>query len=362
MDRLIVFTGGGTAGHVLPARAVIEQLASDSSLRFAWIGSRTGIERSMVESWGVPYHPVPSGKLRRYVSIRNVLDLFSVVFGVLASLGVLARLRPVLLFSKGGYVSVPPVVAARILGIPVFTHESDVGAGLATRINARFAQRVLVAYEDTRETLAPAYRDRVVVTGNPVRASVAQGRRAEGLGLLGFTGERPVILFIGGSLGSAQINELVALLLPKLHAQCDIVHQRGNHPPSRSDDDHYRSFAFAAEAFPHYLAAATIVVCRAGAGTLWELAVTGKPAILIPLGAAGSRGDQIDNARYFAARNAAVVLEPPDDGADRLHREIERLLADPDLRAEIAGAVSNLALGNPAATIAGMIRQVVQEA
>ncbi|TVR03936.1 MAG: undecaprenyldiphospho-muramoylpentapeptide beta-N-acetylglucosaminyltransferase [Spirochaetaceae bacterium] len=362
MDRLIVFTGGGTAGHVLPARAVIEQLAADSSFRFAWIGSRNGIERSMVESWGIPYHPVPSGKLRRYVSVRNVIDLFVVFFGILASLGVLARLRPALLFSKGGYVSVPPVVAARILGIPVVTHESDVRAGLATRINARFAQQVLVAYEDTRDTLPPSYRERVVVTGNPVRASIVQGSAAEGLRLLGFSGTRPVILFIGGSLGSAQINELVALLLPKLHAQCDIVHQRGNHPPSRPDDDHYRSFAFVAEAFPHYLAAATLVVCRAGAGTLWELAVTGKPAILIPLGTAGSRGDQIDNARYFAARNAAVILEPSDAGAQRLLEEIDRLLGDSVLRGEVAGAVTALASGNPAATIAGLIRRVVQEA
>ena len=267
MKKQIVFTGGGTAGHVLPARAIMERLADYPDVQTAWVGSRRGIERALVQSWGVDYYPVPGGKLRRYVSVYNFLDLFAIVAGVAASLALLARLKPNLLFSKGGYVSVPPVVAAWLLGIPVVTHESDLLPGLATRINARFARRILVAYEETAALLRPRFGDRVITTGNPVRAALLGGDRQRGLTTLGCSGRRPIVLFLGGSRGSQQINQLVQSLLPKLRSRCDIVHQRGDHPAAEADGQGYRSFSFAVEEYAHLLAAADVVVCRAGAGT-----------------------------------------------------------------------------------------------
>ena len=356
MEKRIVFTGGGTAGHVLPARAVIERLAAlPAAVETEWIGSRRGIERGMVESWGIGYWWVPSGKLRRYFSLRNFFDLFSIGLGILASLVVLMRRRPDLLFSKGGYVSVPPVIAAWLLRIPVISHDSDLLPGLATRINARFSQRILVAYQSSAERLRRWYPQRVVVSGNPVRQAILRADRRRGLQLLGFSGRKPVVLFLGGSLGSAQINQLVQELLPKLRPRCDIVHQRGSHQPVEPDGADYRSFSFVAEEYADLLAAADVVVCRAGAGTLWEVALTAKPAILLPLGTEASRGDQIDNARYFAERGAAIAVLGKDAVEQRVLQEIEALISDPKRADAIGGAAKAVCGGDPAGTIVELI-------
>lgn len=353
MQKLIAFTGGGTAGHVLPAAAVIERLTEDPQVTVAWIGSRRGIERLLVSRWAIPYHWVPCGKLRRYFSVRNLSDAVAVVAGFLASLFLLARLKPSLLFSKGGYVSVPPVVAAWILRIPVVSHESDLRPGLATRINARFSHRILVAYPETAAMLRSRYGARVLQTGNPVRAAVAAGNRERGLHYLGFNGRRPVVLFLGGSQGSQQINELVTALLPQLRHCCDIVHQRGSHAAAAPDGAGYRSEDFVTEAYPDLLAAADLVVCRAGAGTLWELSSIGKPALLLPLGRDASRGDQIENARYFSERGAAVTLETPT--AEQLSAEITALLRDTPRAARMGAAARAIVGGDPVGAVTEVI-------
>ena len=358
MEKRIVFTGGGTAGHVLPARAIIERLLETAAADVTWIGSRRGMERSMVESWGIGYIWVPSGKLRRYFSLRNLLDLFAVLAGIVTSIRVLRRHRPDLLFSKGGYVSVPPVIAAHLLRIAVITHESDLVPGLATRINARFSDRILVAYERTAERLRPLYGERVIVTGNPVRRAIAEGQRERGLQLLGFSGRRPIVLFLGGSQGSSQVNQLVRELLPKLRSRCDIVHQRGSHAAAEPDGEDYRSYSFVAEEYPDLLAAADLVVCRAGAGTLWELALTATPAIVLPLGTRSSRGDQIDNARYFAQRGAAVALIGQEAAQRRVMDEIAGLIDDPQRAAAMGRAAAAIASGDPAGDITELIMSV----
>ena len=359
---VIAFTGGGTGGHVFPGLAVIEELNEHDHWHCVWIGSLTGIERAIVRRQGIDYYGSPCGKLRRYFSLRNAVDILWCAAGVLRSLILIARLRPVLLFSKGGYVSVPPVVAAHLLGIPVITHESDLTPGLATRINARCATAILVSYQHTTALFAARLRSRVSVTGNPVRRSISAGDRNMGLRLLGLDGSRPVLLFLGGSLGAAQINELVATLLPHLIAGYDVIHQHGSNnrrPAPLSDRDtklgRYVYRDFFGDDFPHILAASTLVICRAGASTLWELAAQHKPALLLPLQAAGTRGDQVANALLFCSLGSATMLDSEEILPSELLLAIEALMAR-DRRSAMSAASQKLPAQAAAGHVADHIR------
>lgn len=360
MHKPIVFTGGGTAGHVFPGLAVAEVLRERGRDNIVWIGSTGGMERRLVEEHGLPFHGIPAGKLRRYLSLWNLVDLAKVAAGFIAAFILLRRLKPAVLFSKGGYVTVPVVAAARLLGIPTATHESDSDPGLATRINARFAGRVLLSYDTTADYFPPAVRPRCVTVGNPVRRDIARGDAAAGRRRAGVDSERPLLFVVGGSLGSAQINGLVDAVLAELLARCAVVHQRGEHPAPRADGAGYHSAAFIGSEYPDLLAAADLVVCRAGAGTLWELAVAGTPAVLIPLPRSSSRGDQERNARIFAERGAAVVLEGEQATAKRLLGEIEGLLDDPARRRRMGEAAAGFDAAGAADRIARMIDDVVE--
>ena len=270
------------------------------------------MEREIVRRRSVEFHGISAGKLRRYFSVRNVVDLFLVAGGILGSIRLILKLRPAVLFSKGGFVSVPPVIAAGLLGVPVVSHESDADPGLATRINARFSRRICVAYESTREYFRPEIRERVVVTGNPVRPEIFAGTRDAGLSILGFdpADERPVVTFLGGSLGARQVNALVAGLRDLIRTRWRIVHQSGENSiaPVRSSD--YVTRPFFSDELPDILAASDLLVCRAGASTIWEGAALGRPMLLVPL-VEGSRGDQVRNAAIFErAGGARVFLQP----------------------------------------------------
>ena len=360
MAECIVFTGGGTAGHVFPALAVIDELAPRWRGRVVWIGSSSGMEREILRRRAIPYYGIPTGKLRRYFSLANLLDLFRVLFGFFASLAVLSRERPRLVFSKGGYVTVPPLAAARLLGIPSFTHESDLNPGLATRINARFAERVLVSFAQSAGYLRPALRDKVLHTGNPVRRALLEGDPAAGRARVGCPAERPLLLVLGGSLGSAFINGAVERGLPELTSRCFVVHQMGSahyRPAGRSGCQSavpgYHPVAFLDEELPDLLAACDLVLCRAGANTLWELAALGKPAVLVPLGSGASRGDQQENARHFAEQGAALVV--PEEEGGRLVAEVLALLADRPRLAEMGRRARELGRPDAAARIAELV-------
>jgi UDP-N-acetylglucosamine--N-acetylmuramyl-(pentapeptide) pyrophosphoryl-undecaprenol N-acetylglucosamine transferase len=352
MLETVVFTGGGSGGHVFPGLAVIEELQDRFSGRIVWIGSKHGIERRIVESKGIEYRWVPSGKLRRYFDLRNLLDLFRIVAGIVASLILLVRLRPSTVFSKGGYVSVPPVVAARLLGIPVVTHDSDTDPGLATRINARFADSVLVAYPQAAGAIKHAAR--VEVTGNPVRRAVFDGDAERGRAILDVADEIPVLFFVGGSQGARQINGLVEELKSRLSKRFFIIHQCGAQLAPLTEERYYRRQFFDAE-YPDFLAAASLVISRAGANTLWELSATGTPAVLIPLPTGSSRGDQLRNAAAYEAIGGATVLEPKTVDADILYRAIAELMDDPARRAAMAAATRRLGAESAASRIATRI-------
>ncbi len=359
---LVAFTGGGTGGHLFPGIAVVEALrcsAVNGGNRGLRIGGKKRMEREIVERFSIPFRAIPAGKLRRYPSLKNLLDLFRVAAGIAASFAILARTKPALLFSKGGYVSVPPVLAAALLRIPVWIHESDADPGLATRIAVRYARRIFVSYEETIHFFPEAYRDRISVSGNPVRSEIAAGDASEGRRIAGCRGNEPLLLVLGGSQGALQINSLMRETAPRLLDRCTIVHQTGGAPfdlpPTASAG--YTTARFLTSELPHLLAAADLVISRAGAGTVWENAVCGKPAILVPLGTDSSRGDQIRNAGIFQERGAAVALVGEDANAETLLRTVTALLSDSGRRREMGEAARKIALGSAARFIAGEIER-----
>jgi UDP-N-acetylglucosamine--N-acetylmuramyl-(pentapeptide) pyrophosphoryl-undecaprenol N-acetylglucosamine transferase len=361
MEGNIVFTGGGTGGHVFPGLAVIEALPPAQRREVVWLGSSHGPERKIAERQGIRFVGIPAGKLRRYLSWRNLVDVVVVAAALVKSVFVLIRLRPAVLFSKGGYVSVPPVIAARLLRVPSITHESDYDPGLATRLNAPFVDSICIPYEESRERFSSRWQAKLFVTGNPVRRAVLAGDAARGRERFGIPADIPVLLFLGGSQGALQINELVRDMLPELVKRYAVIHQRGHHPIPQAEGERYKSAEFYHDEYADAVAAADLVVCRAGAGTLWELAALGKPAILIPLGSGSSRGDQERNAEIYAASGAAWVLSGAEACAETLRSRIDALLADRgrlDLmtrQAQVFGA------RDAADRIASMIQSHVQE-
>ncbi len=357
MTKFIAFTGGGTGGHVIPGLAVMEALQEKYSGSLYWIGSRNGIERALLARSApeCTYIPIPTGKLRRYFSLRNVVDVFRVVAGILASIAILVRRRPEVLFSKGGFVSVPPVIAARILRVPVITHESDVDPGLATRINARFATKICVPYPATKELLPERIRARTYVTGNPVRRDLQNADPDTIRKEFGFDSDKPLLFIFGGSLGSERINHMVDSIIDQLLETACVVHQRGSTAGEWARRTGYAAAPFFYEEYPAILAAADLAVCRAGAGTLWELAATRTPAICVPLSRGASRGDQIRNARVFSDYGTVRVLQEEDTDAADLSREIVSLIRDPERLSQMAASCAAVSQQNADTVIADMI-------
>ena len=364
----IVFTGGGTGGHVFPGLAVYEQLPVELQSRVIWIGSRHGVERDIVGRSGIPYVPIPAGKLRRYFDWENAIDVFRVGAGILSAIRVLRRFRAQVVFSKGGFVAVPVVMAARLLRIPILIHESDADPGLATRLTASPADTICVPYEETKHRFPVRLQRRVVVTGNPVRREFHdQSARSQALSLVGLVDDgSPMVLVTGGSLGAEQLNGIVRAGIRFLSEISIVVHQTGRHGASaiegiRADarPGRYAGAPAFDREFAPLLRRADLVICRAGAGTIWELAVTGTPAVLIPLPRGASRGDQVRNARRYADTGAAVAMNPDNLQAETVRALVEVLLRDPDRLDRMRDAARAFAHGNSAASIAALIRRVL---
>src|SRR5215211_2630809 len=360
----LAITGGGTGGHVLPALAVADELRRRDALAdLSWIGSREGVEGQAAAEAGIQFVAIPTGKLRRYMSLRNLTDAARVPLGVVAARRALTAFRPNVILSTGGFVSVPAVVAARGIA-PVITHEQTAILGLANRINARFADVLAVSHRQT-ESLAAQLHSRVVVTGNPIRVGLTAGDRRRGLQRFGFDDAIPVVYVTGGARGASPLNQRIAALLPDILDRTQIVHQTG--PLSANSDasnlaqrreslpetvrNRYTVVEFLRDELPDVYAAADLVVGRAGAGTIAELAYVGLPAILVPL--PGARGDeQTVNARVLAEAGAAVVINQQDATPTRLEAEILGLLDDPDRRARMASAARSVARPDAAARLA----------
>ncbi len=343
-DKITVaFTGGGTGGHIYPGLAVVDEFRkkcakNNQNLKVIWIGNSKGMDFSIVnnnfDSNGCKsvddFYGIPAGKLRRYFSFKNFIDVFKVLGGIVSSFFILKKEKPAFLFSKGGFVSVPPCICAKLLKIPVYTHECDFTPGLATRLNSSFAKSILITYKETQKYLPVAVREKCILTGNPVRPVFYSAHENKGLAFLGIDKKiKPILLVVGGSLGARQINELVKSEFEWLCENFIVVHQTGlkniEDTESFSNSD-YKPYPFIYSEMPDVMACADIVVSRAGANSIWECAVLAKPMILIPLCGSGTRGDQEDNAAYFEKQGAALVLSRENASGKMLKNSLEKML------------------------------------
>ena len=309
--KKIIMTGGGTAGHVTPNIALLPAL-KDAGYDITYIGSYQGMEKELIEAQGIPYHGIDSGKLRRYFDLKNFSDPFRVIKGFGQAVGLMKKLKPDIVFSKGGFVSVPVVLAAKICGVPAIIHESDITPGLANKIAIKGAKKVCCNFPETLKYL-PA--DKAVLTGTPIRKELLSGNKEAAYQLCNFPAERkPVLLIIGGSTGSKAINEAVRKILPKLLTQFHVIHLcgKGNLDPQLEGTFGYAQFEYVSKELTDMFALSDLAISRAGANAICELVALRKPNILIPLSAAASRGDQILNAKSFEKQGFSCVIQEED--------------------------------------------------
>ena len=308
--KKIVLTGGGTAGHVTPNIALIPELKKEG-YEIHYIGSYDGMERAMIENLGINYVGISSGKLRRYLSVKNLTDPFRVLKGFNEAVKILKLIKPDVVFSKGGFVTVPVVFAAKKCKIPAIIHESDMSPGLANRLCIPKADYVLANFP---EALAKLPKDKGVLSGTPIRGELFKGDREKGLSFCGFTGEKPVLLVVGGSLGALAVNEAVRKILARLTEKFDVVHLcgKGKSDESLKDMKGYVQFEYVSEEMKDIFKITDLALSRAGANAICELLALRIPNILIPLSAKASRGDQILNADSFKKQGFSEVVYEED--------------------------------------------------
>ncbi len=283
--------------------AVIEEIRKRGTAEILYIGSKGGVESGMIEKIGVPYVGVHCGKLRRYFSWQNFVDLFKIPTGIFQAYKALKEFSPDTVFSKGGYVAVPVVIAASVLGVPVISHESDVSPGLSNKISFRFSEQICLSFEETKSFIAKSLMKKVVVTGNPIRESILSGDTERGHKFTGLDRHRPVILVMGGSLGAKQINDLVRDSLGELLKRYQVVHIAGKGNLDLGvHKEGYRQYEFLDEPLKDIFAMSEMVVSRGGANSLFELALMQKKVLIIPLAMHASRGEQIANAQVFVRK------------------------------------------------------------
>lgn len=322
----LVCTGGGSAGHVIPAIPVMQRVRA-GGVRVSFIGSRSGLEARLLAGVDAEYHGIASGKLRRYLSRENLTDVFRVLAGIWQAWRLLGRLRPDVVFSKGGFVSFPVVLAAWLRRVPVVAHESDLTPGLANRLALPFVRTLCVTFPQTR---LARFRGRVVVTGTPVREALLHGDPARGRAAIGAEGGQPVLLVAGGSLGAEAINRVVDAALDRLLEHFVVVHVRGPGKRAPRTPPGYHPFEYVGEGWGDLLAAADVVVSRAGANALYELLTLGKPNLLIPLSPRVSRGDQAENAELARTLGYSRVVCEDELDADRLVGAVRSLYGERD--------------------------------
>lgn len=352
--KKIILTGGGTAGHVTPNIALIPKLR-ELGYEISYIGSYEGIEKKLIEEYKIPYYGISSGKLRRYFDVRNFTDPFKVMKGYAQSVRLLKKLEPNIVFSKGGFVAVPVVLAAKRCKIPCIIHESDLTPGLANKLSIPSATKVCCNFPETLKYLP---KDKAVLTGSPIRAELLSGNRERARELCHFTADKRVILVIGGSTGSQFINTTIRESLPELCKHYQIIHLcgKGNLDESLNDFAGYAQFEYAKKELSDFFALADLVISRAGANAICEILALRKPNILIPLPAEASRGDQILNAQSFAKQGFSYVLEESQLNNVALWTAIQDVL---DHSEDYIAAMRNSKQLNPIDTITQLIEEAV---
>ena len=327
--KKIILTGGGTAGHVTPNIALIPELKK-RGYEIHYIGSKTGIEKQLIEEdKSIKYYGISSGKLRRYFDVKNFTDPFRVLKGFQEAKAIIKDIKPDVVFSKGGFVTVPVVIAADKCKVPCIIHESDMTPGLANKICIPHAVKVCTNFPEVATGIG---HDKAVVTGTPIRKEMFSGNKIAGLDFLGFTANKPVLMVVGGSLGAAAINVLIRDALPDLLTKYQVVHLcgKGKVDESLKDVEGYRQFEYIKKEMADLMAAADLIVSRAGANAICEILALNKPNLLIPLPAASSRGDQELNAESFERQGFSRVTKEEELTTSRLIEEIDALYAERD--------------------------------
>ena len=354
--KRIVLTGGGTAGHVTPNLALLPSL-QEAGFEITYMGSYDGIEKRLIEDFNLPYVGISTGKFRRYLDVKNLTDPFRVVKGYSEARKFLKEYRPDVVFSKGGFVSVPVVRAAASLNIPCIIHESDMTPGLANKLCFPVAKKICCNFPETFDMLP---EEKAVLTGTPIRAELAQGSKLAGLEMCGFTANKPVIMVIGGSLGAANVNKAVREALPQLLEKYQVVHLCGK---DKLDNlllttPGYKQFEYLKTEWKDIFAMADVVISRAGANAICELLALRKPNVLIPLPAASSRGDQLLNAQSFEAQGFSLVLQEDDITTELLVEKVNELFEN---RESFYDAMDKSGQMDSIPTIMGLIKEAVQE-
>lgn len=350
--KRIVLTGGGTAGHVTPNMALIPNL-QEAGYDIQYIGSYDGIEKDLITGIDIPYHSISSGKLRRYFDVKNFTDPFKVMKGYLQASKLLKQLKPDIVFSKGGFVSVPVVLAAKHRHIPCIIHESDMTPGLANKLAIPSATKVCCNFPETLKYLP---NGKAVLTGSPIRQELFQGNKERGLSFCGFTSDKPVILVIGGSLGAVAVNNAVRESLDELLKHFQIIHLcgKGKVEPSLQKKQGYVQFEYIKKELSDLFACTDLMISRAGANAICEILSLRKPNILIPLSAAASRGDQILNARSFEKQGYSFVIEEESLTKEALVQAVETVYEN---RNSYVDAMNKSELADPIQTIMGLIEE-----
>lgn len=351
--KRILLTGGGTAGHVTSNIALLPALQA-KGYDIHYMGSFEGIEKKLIADFDIPYYGISTGKLRRYFDPKNFTDPFRVVAGFFEAKKIIKQIRPDVVFSKGGFVSVPVVRAAASLGIPCIIHESDMTPGLANKMCIPVATKICCNFPETLKELPP---EKAVLTGSPIREELAKGDRLAGLDLCGFTANKPVIMVVGGSQGSAAVNEAVRSALPKLLRDFQVVHLCGK---DKIDNlllttNGYKQFEYIKSEMKDIFAMADLVISRAGANAICELLSLKKPNILIPLPITQSRGDQILNAHSFEAQGFSIVIEEDYLDCDTLTDKVHELYCN---RQSYIDAMNKSTQTDPIKTIIDLIEEV----
>jgi len=353
--KRIVLTGGGTAGHVTPNIALMPAL-KEAGYDIHYIGSHKGIERSLIEELKIPYYGISSGKLRRYFDPKNFSDPFKVMKGFFEAVSLMKRLKPDVVFSKGGFVSVPVVFAAKRRGIPVIIHESDITPGLANKLSISSASKICANFPETVKYLPEG---KAVLTGTPIRQELFAGNKLLGIDFCGFTTDKPILLVVGGSTGSAAVNEAVRKALPELLKTFQVIHLCGKDKVDHSfkGTKGYVQYEYIKKELSDLLAAADVVISRAGANAICELLALRKPNLLIPLSAASSRGDQILNAESFKRQGFSYVIKEEDVSNETLLKGIQEVY---EKRSEYVKAMSSSKLNNSIDTIVKLIKELTK--
>lgn len=323
----IIMTGGGSAGHVTPNLALIPKLL-DLGYEVQYIGTKDGIEKNIIQEENIKYHTISSGKLRRYFDIKNFSDPFKVLKGIIQSVGIIKREKPNIVFSKGGFVTVPVVIASHLCKVPVIAHESDITPGLANRLAAPYCTKVCVTFPESIKNIKG---NKGVLTGTPIRKELLEGSRIRGLKLCNFGHlNKPVIFIIGGSLGSKVINDTVRKCIDSILSKYNIIHicGKGNLEESLKGKKGYKQFEYVSDGLSDLMNAADLVISRAGANVIFELLALRKPNILIPLSKKSSRGDQILNAASFKKHGYSIVIDEESLDGELLIKKLDELNRD----------------------------------